>query len=266
MIPAGFVAEETRPRVKLYGERNTGTHYLARLVRVNLEACPLESIEPRVVRQAARRLRAAEMIRDVYYSLTFRRNLGWKHMNPRTLEQLRQLQIDVSGLRFVLLTKNPYSWSVSMLRNPYHLGVERPITIDELVQRRWRCSRRENMGKASASLIDIWCTKARSYLNLLDEARACLVRYEDLLVDPSASIASVAAQLGLQRRSETFVNVDASAKQEGRAKGRTFDSYRQYYVNEEWRKSLTPTAINAINSQLDPEVMQRIGYAIIRSA
>jgi hypothetical protein len=258
-------AAEAAPRVKIYGERNSGTHYLTRLVAANLTARLLESIEPRMVRVSARYLRAPEVVRDVYFHLTFRRNLGWKHMNPRSPQELTRWGIDRAGLRFLMLTKNPYSWVVSMMRNPYHLG-GRAADIDELVRRNWPCRRRENMGRTASSLIDVWCTKTRSYLALSEQAPSCLVRYEDLLVDPAASIGRVAETLGLERRRDTFLNVAPSAKREGRAQSRTFESYRLYYLNEGWRPSLTPTAIATINSQLDADLMHRVGYEIIRSA
>jgi hypothetical protein len=185
-------------------------------------------------------------------------------MNPKSLHELRRLRIDLTGLRFIMLTKNPYAWVVSMMRNPYHLGVDRVGDIDELVRRQWPCTRRENMGTMAASLIEVWCTKTRSYLNLVNQAQSCLVRYEDLLIDPAASVTCVASALGLQRRGDAFVNFDLSAKRR-RARGRTFESYRLYYLNEEWRGSLTPAAIATINRQLDAELMQRLDYDIIRS-
>lgn len=260
---AGATGGGESPLIKLYGERNCGTHYLTRLVTANLECRLLESVEPRFVRRAARNLRAPELVRDVYYGLTFRRNLGWKHMNPKAPDELRRQGIDLDALRFILLTKNPYSWALSMLRNPYHLGVNGPADIDRFVTRRWRCSRRENMAGSRARLMEMWSTKIRSYLTLASHARASIVRYEDLLLDPASSIASIASALSLRRRSDGFVNVDASAKKGGRAQGRTFESYRQYYVQEKWRGELTPTAIAAMNEALDPELMKRLGYAIL---
>jgi len=255
--------DPTWPRMKLYGERNTGTHYLSRLVAANLRVRLLESIEPRIIRRAARHLRGAEVVRDVYFSLTFRRNLGWKHMNPKSPQELRDLHIDPEAVRFLMLTKNPYPWVISMLRHPYHLGAASVKDIEELVRRKWACTRRENMRDKTAFLIDVWCTKTRSYLNLIEQAHACLVRYEDLLMDPASSLSRVASTLGLQPRNETFANIDLSAKREGRATGRTFESYRDYYLNEQWRNALTPAAVEIINSQLDRELVERVGYNII---
>jgi hypothetical protein len=254
------------PRLKLYGERNSGTHYVARLVASNLEVRLLEPIEPRRVRRAARYLRASEVVRDIYYYLTFRRNLGWKHMNPRSLSELTRLRIDTTRLRFLMITKNPYAWVVSMLRNPYHLGAKGVGNIDELVQGQWRCTRRENMHRTSASLIEVWCTKTRSYLNLVREGQSCLLRYEDLLADPEASMRRVASALAVPMLNEAFVNVDLSAKREGRVQGRTFESYRRYYLNEDWRTRLTPTAIATINRQLDADLVRQVGYEVLDPA
>jgi Sulfotransferase domain len=251
------------PRVKLYGERNTGTHYLARVMRANLQVRLFNNNEPRLLRRVARYPHAAEVVRDVYFWLTFRRNLGWKHMNPKSVDQLRQLGIDLDGLRFVMLVKNPYSWAVSMMRKPYHLGVDKVSGINELVTDRWPCTRRENMTTTAASLMDLWCTKGRSYLNLVSEVPSFLIRYEDLLLDPAASMARLASALGVEPRTDSFVNVAISAKRNGRAAGKTFESYRQYYLNEDWKASLTSAAISTINRQLDAELMRRLGYEFL---
>jgi hypothetical protein len=233
-------------------------------MHANLKIQLFKNTEPRFLRRVARTTNTGEVARDVYFWLTFRQNLGWKHMNPKSAGQLKQQGIDLDGLRFVFLIKNPYSWAVSMSRKPYHLGVEKVSGIDELVAGEWRCTRRENMTTAAAPLINVWCTKGWSYLNLMGEVPSFVVRYEDLLFDPAASMARLAAALQVERRTESFINHDLSAKRNGRADGKTFEHYRQYYLNEDWRASLTPAAIAAINRQLDPELMRRLGYEVIQ--
>ncbi len=66
-------------RVKIYGERNTGTNYLSALLDKNLDAELLPGVVPSVVDIVQALVPEREAIKTLYSSLTFARHLGWKH-------------------------------------------------------------------------------------------------------------------------------------------------------------------------------------------
>ena len=63
--------------MKIYGERNTGTNYIEKLVRMNLEAHLLNGVAPKPVQIMRRVLPGKQFVRDRYFKLTYGRNLGW---------------------------------------------------------------------------------------------------------------------------------------------------------------------------------------------
>jgi hypothetical protein len=45
-----------------------------------------------------------------------------------------------------------------------------------------------------------------------------------------------------------------------RDRGKTFDDYRAYYLNERWRGELEDDCVQLINERLDPEVRSSFQY------
>ena len=108
------------PLIKVYGERNSGTNYLSALIRLNFSVRELDGCVPWPVMGLQLILPGREAVRDVWFSKTFGHNFGWKHMCVRPVAELKQYTISSRRLHFVTITKNPYSWLLSMHRRPYH--------------------------------------------------------------------------------------------------------------------------------------------------
>jgi len=94
-------------RVKIYGERNTGTSYLEALLVRNLAVDCLRGGVPRSIR---RFFANSERARDWYFHATYRSNLGWKHACVPTESQLAIARTNSTDVLFLTLTKNPYAW------------------------------------------------------------------------------------------------------------------------------------------------------------
>ena len=62
--------------VKIYGERNTGTNYIDKLIRLNLETHLLTGVAPRHIQVLQRIIPGKQLVRDKYFELTYARNLG----------------------------------------------------------------------------------------------------------------------------------------------------------------------------------------------
>lgn len=92
--------------IKIYGERNTGTNYLMQLLRNHLDilverkdACVIPSDFPPV---------GAERLEE----------LGWKHRLINA-DFLQEKGFQRESILFLTLTKNPYSWLLSLHKRPY---------------------------------------------------------------------------------------------------------------------------------------------------
>ena len=249
--------EKTGPqRVKIYGERNTGTSYLEALLVRNLHVDCLRGGVPRSIR---RLFPDSEIARDWYFRATDWRNLGWKHTLPDP--NWRTMARRVSPLPLILtLTKNPYAWLLSLYRKPYH-AKRQYSSFEQFLKEPWKTVRRENAPAAFTSPVDMWNQKNAAYLRLAGQTTVVHCRYEDLLADPLGFLDGLCSEHRIQPRRRPFKNVHEAMKR--RDRGQTFDDYRAYYLNERWRGELDDDCVQLINEGLDPEVLSNFQYSRI---
>ena len=123
--------------LKIFGERNTGTNYLQQLIKENLDVHLLPGSSPVWINKLQSHLFGKNWLNDFYFSLTFKSNLGWKHR----LLKLDDFTIDnVKDVFFITLTKNPYSWLLSLYRRPYHHYNSKTQSFSEFLISPWNGS------------------------------------------------------------------------------------------------------------------------------
>ena len=243
-------------KIKIYGERNTGTNYLRQLIVKNLDADVLNGVVPVRVRQWLK----PEFTKDWYFKFTTHSNLGWKHAFP-PLERLQRER----NLNVVTLTKNPYSWLLSLYKRPYHRKFKPPPSesFSDFLKMSWPSVGRENYSQPKAIFenpVQIWNLKNASYIQLPENIRSLNLRYEDLLQDPKLEFDKIVDHFGLTAR-EHFENIFEAAKTQDRAKD--FNYYRSYYLEELWKEKLNRKDIEIINSFLDRDVTRQFGYEVL---
>lgn len=247
-------------QLKTYGERNTNTNYLWELVERNLDVVQVPGTVPPRVRWLQDTLPGRELVRDVYFARTFAENLGWKHAcvpPPETLERYAGYRDDVA---FVTITKNPYSWLLSLHRRPYHQYYRRKPGLIDFLQRPWRTIGRDRLKGPLKNPIELWNEKNRSYFNL-DDARTLRLTTESTFVDPAKVIEEISQQLGIARKAEVFVGYEQPTKEQDAGKDTAY--YQRYYLDEAWRTELSEEAVRLINASVDRELMERFGYSLI---
>lgn len=245
--------------IKIYGERNTNTNYLSQLIRLNLEIKEIPGVVPPYVMALQRIFPGNEWIRDIYFYCTYHANLGWKHTCVKSAETLRKYAVVRNhDLVIVTITKNPYSWLLSLYRSPYHqYYVEKP-NFETFLTSPWETVGRDNTKRILKTPIELWNIKNSAYLGLIGDNTLNLTT-ENLLADPKAVIDMISRQFDIARRSDAFFNYDRSTKEEDK------DSsyYRDYYLNEKWRADISMDAIAMINKVVDRQLMAYFGYQML---
>jgi hypothetical protein len=244
-----------KKRIKIYGERNTGTKYLVKLVRLNLDVFILRggvrhSFVPSF-------LRKTEAAKDLFFRMTFSQNLGWKHAIAPDPAYLKKMRIYSNDLLFLTISKNPYSWLLSLFRRAYH---QKKMTdsFEDFLTTPWETVARERSRKEFENPIVMWNEKNRSYLDLNRDGVACMnLKYEDLLKDPKKVIDDIISTFSIRRKQGSFMNCLLSTKDKGK---KDYNYYRKYYLQEQWREKLDTNIINIINKYLDAEIMERFDY------
>ncbi len=225
-------------KIKIYGERNTGTNYLSQLLQLNLDVSVMPGVVPghvSILSDAIRLLvpwrHLDETLIDYYFKRTYQKNLGWKHaLLSSTLLQV--IATYPKPVCFITMTKNPYSWSLSLYNNPYH-AQNIYETFEEFLTEPWRAIGREHGTTQFDNPIEMWNRKNGSYISLADVAPTLNVRYEDVLSNPVKIVEDVAERFNLPKKSKTVRNIEASTKE----KEKDFSYYQHYYLGEQWKKN-----------------------------
>lgn len=246
--------------IKIYGERNCGTNYLEELSRRNLDVNLLPGSAPRRLRRLfPKQPSLHERVLDAYFNMTFKRNLGWKHMLAPDVATLHRTSVPIAQTLFIFLSKNPYAWLLSLHRHPYHYRGQ--ITdFDIFVRSEWPTLGRENHPQPFPNPIVMWNQKNASYLRLARDLPVSLIlRYEDLVTEPEEAIRTIAEALEIPLKTSAFINIQASVKGEV---GKNFDYYRTYYLEKRWREQFNDDSIRFVNQHLDQDVLHALGYHI----
>lgn len=242
--------------IKIFGERNTGTNYLEQLLMRNIACLLLPGTAPRILRW---RFPGNELLRDLYFDLSMANNLGWKHSMPCSDEAFRRVSRKHKKFLVVTLTKNPYSWLLSLYKRPYHQR-DNSQTFLEFLTRPWETVGRENYeSSVFKNPIDMWSLKTKRYLELSNVVECVHLRYEDLLNSPMDAIKKVACYSDWLNK-DRFFNIEESTKEK---REKSFDNYKNYYLNEEWRAKLDFDSIRFINNLIDKELMKKFSYDVI---
>lgn len=243
-------------RIKIFGERNTGTNYFMKLLAENIDAVLLPGVVPN-----KRFWHNNEFNKNLYFAINFGKSLGWKHSLVK-VDQIRKYR-HLDETYFITLSKNPYSFLLSLFKRPYHYKDEKPGSFAEFLNSPWHLQRRDNMNRRYLdSPIELWNQKNAAYLDLKEAfpERCMNLRYENLLEDPNKVLSEVAERFQL-KVNDNFRNITDSTKKDEKS----FSDYQNYYLNEEWRAKLTPEDIEIINSRLDQRLMDVFDYKVLEA-
>ena len=244
--------------IKVYGERNTNTNYMSKLIELNLNIKEIPGVVPPAILKMQKILPGNELIRDMYFHLTYRKNLGWKHARVKSMDKLNNYKLVNSDLIFLTITKNPYSWLLSLYRRPYHQYYSKKPDFETFLRHPWRAIGRDNAGSMLKSPIELWNIKNNSYLQLNDK-NTINITTESIFENPDSIIDNISRQFQIKRKSDVFINFERSTKD----KSKDTHFYRDYYLTEKWQDELTSDAIAIINETVDKKLMSHFGYSIL---
>lgn len=236
--------------VQIYGERNSGTNYLEELLRKNLDG-----------------------------NLKIGFDFGWKHWFPN-LKMINSSNI--MNVLFIFITKDPYSWLVSMNRKPHHAPQLYNLEFSDFIRRPWACykgmgyekralklkeeplqdheemlhERNPDTGERYSNIMLLRNAKNKSFLNLSKIVNNFEhIRYEDLLDNPGTIISGLAIQYNLKLRGE-FTNTTGYHGHNPKLK---FDGYL-YYNERKYLKYFTDADLKYINYYLNWNIETVLGY------
>ena len=173
--------------------------------------------------------------------------------------ELRRYGIHKRDICFMSITKNPYSWLLSLYRKPYshQYSGGRP-DFETFLQTPWKTVARDNCENLLASPIALWNIKNASYLQLAN-LNGLNITTESTVQDPQSVIEKISDHFSIDRLSGEFLNYEKSTKDETR----NFSYYQDYYLNEKWRDGLSDQAVATISGAVDRNLMRHFGYKVL---
>lgn len=242
-------------KVKIYGERNTNTNYLEKLINSNFHVDLLVGTVPPYIYKIQNFLPGNEYLRDLYFKYTADKNGGWKHSFPKLPKLVSEDPLVVT------LTKNPYAWLISLYSKPYHQS-KRYNSFETFLQSEWVSIKRENSPRYMFNNpIELWNHKNRAYLNLKEKCKLMTLTSEQLITNPSVVLEDISINYDLNYKNGTFVNYTKPAKQDNEKDNQY---YKNYYMNELWHNKLSAESLKLINNHLDQSVMEVFNYKVLK--
>lgn len=246
--------------IKVYGERNTNTNYLSKLIQLNLDVQELPGVVSPIIFKLEKILPGTdcEWIRDLYFYVTYRYNLGWKHTCAKPVAELLKYDVMQRKVHFLTITKNPYSWLLSLYNRPYHQYYKIKPDLETFLLTPYKSVGRDNCSRVLRNPVELWNVKNLSYLQLTG-ANVLNITTESIFENAEAVINKISDKFAIPKISLNFINYEKSTKD--KSKNSTY--YRDYYLNEKWRDSLSIDAIKIINDYVDKQLMSYFGYAVL---
>lgn len=235
---------------------------MEKLIRLNLDAEQIPGVVPRYIKNIQKIMPGKDWLRSLYFSLSYQNNLGWKHSQVKSARELKTYDIHERDICFLSITKNPYSWLLSLYRKPYtHQFPGGKPDFETFLRSPWRTDPRDNCEKLLESPIALWNIKNASYLQLPDFNGLNLTT-ESIIQNPGSIIDHISSHFTIGRCSSKFINHEKSTKDVSK----DFAYYQDYYLNERWRADLSGKAVSIINETVDTNLMKRFGYKMISNS
>ena len=255
-------------RLKIFGERNTGTNALAELIKRNIGEILCSGVADEVVADLPERLRSIVSL-DEPYRLFLRHAIVddifsvvpaesmFKHMAPEFSHRFIEQEVGI-----IFLVKNPYSWLVSMFRRPHGMLLPKVDDFSLFLRRPWLTLARDNLPRVLASPIEMWNRKVAAYCRFGSAATQhglpfCVLRFEDFVQDQLAALGTIRTVFGFP--GEQALPIVNSTKEPGL----DMHYYRMYYSTEAWRGIFSPADLAFCLAAIDWQLAATFAYSKI---
>jgi len=249
-------------KIKVFGERNTGTNALMSVIRGNSQSVILPSVLAEVSPEARKNLAVMMSLgistkgKEQLIDAAFKGRPvleQWKH--AATYFDVNDIGNDV---HFVFTVRNPLSWLIGLFQKPYHLLSAMPDNLVDFSKMDWETVGRDNLPKKTYKPLELYVAKLRSYRNLMTKLEQngigfTVIKFEDFVTDQKQVFENLKPHL--DNPASIFRELTKSTKEAN--KDSAF--YRNYYANEVWRQEYPD--IEKVTLPTNTEIFKFFGYA-----
>ncbi|MFK7941913.1 MAG: hypothetical protein AB8B85_03230 [Paracoccaceae bacterium] len=257
-------------RVKVFGERASGTNFLARLLYANFKVEPLlhadpnthSDVQPVRAISLGEKARGAigERIEDYLHETTMATTGGWKHA-CLTDKLFRTLENSPEVL-FICISRHPALWIRSFFRNPFSGFCEDAPDIETMLRTPWVSRPRDELAElVLPGPAILWRRKHESYLRYAHAKRNVkLLRHEDVLRDPNTVLDLLAPLMTRRRDAWGLPKGYGRTWQDGQdLQERDFFQIRDELPEDPWAE-ISSDAAEILRSQIGAPLLEKLGY------
>lgn len=253
----------TVKHVKIYGERNTGTNVLKKLIEENSASQVLPSVTDEVmpafrrIENVLARIPHSASLQDWCGDMVFRNQppgMTWKHAATHFDDPSA-----FSDCLVLLLTRHPASWLLALHRHPYHIDLKKSTNLPVFLEEEFSLLGRDRLKCRTITPPHLWNSKMESYLTFIDQMekhgiRHRVLKFEDLVTDQATVFSSIDEQLIDPARQISIV--EKSTKDDSK----NYEYYRNYYGNSLWATEIDEQSRNIIGREIDWKVAGQFHY------
>lgn len=238
--------------LKIFGERHTGTKYAQKLIELNFDGVNVIEGRGLDVFEKIPSKRVASLLYDAYFRLTYNTEFGWKHAAAPSREFLDTYLEEgcLEPTEFICLVRDPYSWLLSMHKQPYEKWDTLPRRFEDFLITPWKANDRDSCLDVQSPM-ELWNVKNQSYL----DSGFSLFSFENLVVHPDRFLFRLAESINWGKK--MFVDWENSTVAGSKQKS---SEYKTYYAQEGWTRLLSRRAVEIINTGIDWGLAKEIGY------
>ena len=254
--------------VKIFGERNTGTHFLTQLVDINTSLKPLKNQSKNVIRPGLKKILASykesgsknAATSGLLNSIILNRlldeqrrneqdkNFGWKHalVEPQSILNTKRH----NNTLFVFLIRNPWRFISALHKRPYNLIPKPSKDIRTFINSSFLANERDNLPSlVIENPVDLWNQKVKSYFKCSTKINNSIIcYYEEIVESPQEFIKKLAPFCRINDSTEIPIK---STKSDSRS----FHDYQ--------REALTYNPKQALGNEIYQEILQKLDHKIL---
>lgn len=262
---------ESSCKVKIFGERNTGTNLISQLMQDNIdcEVCPGTAKE--IVNYFRFKAALASRVgiflgkkrlisRELYIDKCFERQnpLGsWKHC-ATSFDDVSNFE----GAKVIFAIRSPASWLLALYQRP-HNRVSNHLceSFSQFLMDEVECTRKHRLNRVRVSPVDLWNLKSKSYLRLMEQLKRAgipyaVVNFENLVTNQVDAMGEAFDVLNVACKGR-FRPVVSSTKDTKKS----YEWYKEYYGKRLWLSDIDRDSARIIRSEIDWSIANKFGYS-----
>lgn len=251
-------------KIKIFGERNCGTNFLATLLDANL--VDVEILHQGSIKNSVEKSKEfPKNIRQVVFNRLiddirrgeFDSNYFWKHAYCR-VESLKRCSLYENTI-FLFIVRNPFYFLSSLYRRPYSIIPKNWHSKLDFLNSSILANERDNLDNTYLNNpVELWNLKTFSYIESfksLGSNKAFLIKYENLVNDPLLFLEEFSLNFSISIKDDILIDIKSTKNDP-----MSFYDYQKKSLNYDPTSDFSKKELRIISKNLDQSTCKYLEY------